>query len=313
MKKLFLLFITLIFGITLVGCQNTETSDIVTTMYTHYSFAKEIVEDKLTVDMLIPIGEEIHGYEASSQDMVKIKESKIFVFTSLEIDTWISNPDTIGGDETIVLNMEEVIGAHDHEAELSYPLSDDHDHDHSEEIHYWVDPMNAIEMIEHLLEAIISIDPDNTSFYTDNAETLISEIETLSNDFTAYLNTLTTIPNIYVGGHNAFSVLGDHFGFEFISIFGEYEPDAELTSAEMIAFMDEIINAGTHYIFIEALESDNAAKAIKAELLNQHQYELTILKLSAYQNVSLTDYNKSLTYSDIMEQNLENLKIALGA
>lgn len=316
MKKIFFALLTLIFGVTLVACQSDDNYDIVVTMYTHYDFAKEIVGDELSVKMLVPIGEGIHDFEASSQDMVYIENAKLFVYTSEHIDSWITDPEDIGGDDTIVLNMEEAI-KHDHEETssglilLSEDDEDDHEHEHDDDAHYWVDPHNAQEMVEHLLEAIIEIDEDNASTYTANAEALIEGIEILASDFEAYLAEQTDIPTIYVAGHNAFASFAAHFDLDMDSIFDEFEPDAVLSSAELLTFVDKVLESNASYIFIDALESPIAANAIKESLKDDHDFELTILTLYAYQNVVQSDFYDEVSYLTLFERNIESIKTAI--
>ncbi len=294
MKKLLLSILALGFLFTLIGCSEEENYDIVTTMYTHYSFAKQIVGDEMTVKMLVPVGEEIHGFEASSQDMVLIKNAKLFIYTSDLIDTWITDSSTIGGDQTIVLNMSDSIET----------LTD---------AHYWVDPSNAIDMINDIKDAIIDIDPTHSATYQANADQVISDITAKSNEMKSYFSNITSLPTIYVAGHNAFSLFGNYFGLTIVSIFNEFEPDSDLTSSELITFVQNVLDAQTHYIFMEALEPPFSANAIQSELQTSHQYELTILKLYAYQNVTQDQFDQGLTYVDFMEINFQNIKTSLGA
>lgn len=316
MKKLFFALLTIVFGISLASCQSEENYDIVVTMYTHYDFAKEIVGDELSVKMLVPIGEGIHDFEVSSQDMVYIENAKLFVYTSEHIDSWISDPENIGGDDTIVLNMETAI-EHDHEETstdlvlLSEDDEDDHDHEHDDDAHYWVDPHNAQLMVEHLLEAILEIDDENSTVYTENAEALIERLETLESDFLDYLSEQTDIPTIYVAGHNAFASFGAHFGLDMDSIFDEFEPDAVLSSSELLTFVNKVLESNASYIFIDALESPIAANAIKESLKDQHDYDLTVLTLYAYQNVVQSDYDDEVSYVTLFERNIESIKTAI--
>lgn len=316
MKKLFFALLTIVFGISLASCQSEENYDIVVTMYTHYDFAKEIVGDELSVKMLVPIGEGIHDFEVSSQDMVYIENAKLFVYTSEHIDSWITDPENIGGDDTIVLNMETAI-EHDHEETstglvlLSEDEEDDHDHEHDDDAHYWVDPHNAQLMVEHLLEAILEIDDENSTVYTENAEALIERLETLESDFLDYLSEQTDIPTIYVAGHNAFASFGAHFGLDMDSIFDEFEPDAVLSSSELLTFVNKVLESNASYIFIDALESPIAANAIKESLKDQHDYDLTVLTLYAYQNVVQSDYDDEVSYVTLFERNIESIKTAI--
>ncbi|QWB95666.1 metal ABC transporter substrate-binding protein [Mycoplasmatota bacterium] len=221
----------------------------------------------------------------------------------------------LGGDDTIVLDMSEAL-EQDHEEDTSLSsirlLSETDEHDHSLDVHYWVDPHNAIEMTEHILEAIIEIDPSNEDLYTANANQLMENIETAASGFEAYLETMSDLPTIYVAGHNAFSGLAEHFGLTMTSIFNEFQPDADLTSEELITFTTAVKDANAKYLYVDALEEPKAANAIKDELATEG-YTLSIITLTAYQNVLEDDFDVNVSYSELLERNIENLKIALGA
>jgi len=315
MKKVIFMLTILSLSMTLIACSTSEKYDIVATMYTHYTISKEIVGDELSVTQLVPLGEGIHGFEASSQDMIDIENAKLFLYTSAKIDTWITDASALGGDDTIVLDMSEAL-EHDHEEDTSQSsirlLSETDEHDHSSDVHYWVDPHNAIEMTEHILEAIIEIDPSNEDLYTANANQLMENIETAASGFETYLETMSDLPTIYVAGHNAFSGLAEHFGLTMTSIFNEFQPDADLTSEELITFTNAVKEANAKYLYIDALEEPKAANAIKDELASE-DYALSIITLTAYQNVLQDDFDASVSYSELLERNIENLKIALGA
>lgn len=314
MKKFASVLFVLIITVFLVSCTNSKRADIVTTMFPQYDFARQIVGDKLTVSLLIPAGAEIHDYEASSSDMVAIKESKLFLFTSLEIDTWITDESTIGGEDTIVLNLSTAYTLLPHDEE-NHPLDEsevEDEHDHDENLHYWVDPTNAIQLIEAILEKIIEIDPENTVFYTSNANAYIETIESLHHDLESFLMSEDVLGStIYFAGHNAMGLFGERYHLNIVSLFPDFKPDADLTSNELITFVEEVKTAGTLYLFIEELAEPKAANQVVRELAKE-QYVLNLLELHAYHNLSKVDMEDGVSYADLLERNYLNLQIVLN-
>ncbi|HBY66229.1 MAG TPA: hypothetical protein DEG42_07685 [Acholeplasmataceae bacterium] len=314
MKKFASVLFVLIITVFLVSCTNSKRADIVTTMFPQYDFARQIVGDKLTVSLLIPAGAEIHDYEASSSDMVAIKESKLFLFTSLEIDTWITDESTIGGEDTIVLNLSTAYTLLPHDEE-NHPLDEseiEDEHDHDETLHYWVDPTNAIQLIEAILEKIIEIDPENTVFYTSNANAYIETIESLHHDLESFLMSEDVLGStIYFAGHNAMGLFGERYHLNIVSLFPDFKPDADLTSNELITFVEEVKTAGTLYLFIEELAEPKAANQVVRELAKE-QYVLNLLELHAYHNLSKVDMEDGVSYADLLERNYLNLQIVLN-
>lgn len=308
MKKTFIFLTTLFTLFITSACTNQiEQYDIVTTMYTPYDLAKQIAGDKLTVSMLVPLGQDIHSFNASSNDMIQIENAKLFLYTSNEIDTWISDPDQIGGKDTIVANMSEAVH---HDEPVS--LLADTDHDHDVDIHYWVDPFAAIDMLNYIYNYIVQIDPDNEAYYEINRDNYNDDIMSIYDDMIAYFSdTAHQDKTIYFAGHNAMTPFGNRIGVHIEALFSEFKPDDDLTSNELITFSNAVKTANVHYLFIEALEVPTAANAIKAALANEG-YDLTLLELHSYHNLSQDDWDNYITYVDLMQRNFNAIKIALG-
>ena len=89
MKKLILIFISLL-TILLTGCdKNDKKADIITTLYPQYSITKEIVGNKLSVSLIVPIGADGHHFTPTSKDLINIKNAKLFLYTSDHMEHWV--------------------------------------------------------------------------------------------------------------------------------------------------------------------------------------------------------------------------------
>ncbi len=306
-----LLLFTLFF---LSACTKEKQVDIVTTMFPQYDFARQIVGDKMTVSLLTPPGADAHSFEATSMDMIEIKNSKLFIFTSLEIDNWISSPADIGGENTIVMDLSKhyiLADHHHHDVKTTTALHHHHHHQCSDSLHYWTDPTTAVQLIEAILHKIIAIDPVNQAVYIANATSYIETISNLDHDFKTFLQSLDNgHPTIFFAGHNAMGAFAKRYHLDIVSLFDDFKPDADLTSAELINFTNLVKEANAAFLFTEELVEPKAAKAIAAQLKTQG-YSLTLLELHGYHNVTLENFRKGISYADLLEQNIENLKLAL--
>lgn len=310
MKK-FSTLIFLVFSLVILSsCQEIEYSDIVTTMFPQYDFAQAIAGDDYSVTLLLPPGAEIHDYEVTSQDLAKIKESKLFIFTSLEIDNWIDDVDSIGGRNTIILNLSESFVREP----LIYnnllePL--DEDEIHASELHFWTDPTTAVQLIDVILEQIIFLDPTKETELRSRASAYISELLDLTdeiNDFIVDHDYLGS--TLYFAGHNALGAFGQRFGLNILSLFEDFKPDVDLTSNELITFTNIVKDTDTHYLFIEEMVYPKAAITIVNQLASDN-YELELLEFHGYHNISLSDFEKGVTYKDLLQQNYEHIKTVL--
>jgi zinc transport system substrate-binding protein len=318
MRKLLLLLWMIPILYLLAGCKDEKSADIITTMYPQYDFAKQIVKDKMTVSLLIPPGAEIHDYDVTSKDMVAIKNAKLFIFTSVELNQWV-DPLTIGGEQTIVLDLSKayILEEHDHhDDEINQTISeleihdDGDDHEHADDVHYWTDPTTAIQLIDSILEKIIEIDPENSMFYKENATLYKEEIEELHHELETYFESLEHQESpIYFAGHNAMGAFANRYHMTIISLFEAFKPDADLTSSELINFVDEVRITGTSYIFTEELVNPKTAEKIINEL---SKYNIQMLELHGYHNVTKEDFNDGVSYADLMRRNIDHLKLAIG-
>jgi len=323
MKKLLFVLMMIPTLLLMMGCKEDSQADIIVTMYPQYDFARQIVGDKMSVRLLTPPGAEIHDYEPTSKDLVAIKNAKLFIFTSTELNVWV-NPATIGGEHTIVLDLSTAytLGEHDHDHEDDHDhetstyntnlnsIEDDHDHEHDDEIHFWTDPTTVIQLIETILEKIIEIDPENETYYHDNAHAYMDLIYDLHVELDLFFQDEQHRQTpIYFAGHNALGAFAARYHIQILSLFESFKPDADLTSAELIAFVNEVRSTGTSYIFIEELVNPKTAEKIINEL---RIYNITALELHGYHNVSKEDFKLQVSYADLLERNLNNLKLALG-
>jgi len=192
-------------------------------------------------------------------------------------------------------------------------IEHDHDHDHDDDLHYWVDPTNVIQMIDYIYEHVIIVDPDNQSYYYENMIEYKNKIETLHHEIEDFfLDDAYKNQTFYFAGHNAFSSFASRYHINIESIFSEFKPDDDLTSAEIISFANAIKSSQSHYLFIEALVDPKTPLAIKSHLQAEDDYPLTLLPLHSYHNLDQTDWNNQVTYYDLLVRNFNHLKQALG-
>ena len=159
MKKVFALFLVLALTVSLLaGCGKTaaeeDTSDglsVVTTIFPEYDWVREIMGDEAQdaeITMLLDNGVDLHSYQPTADDIMKIADCDLFIYVGGESDGWVedalkqsTNPDMqvidlleVLGDrvkaEETVEGMQETEHDHDHGDEDG----DHEEHDHSKEV-----------------------------------------------------------------------------------------------------------------------------------------------------------------------------------
>ncbi len=290
MKKIVLIFISLL-TLLLTGCnKNDKKADIITTLYPQYSIANDIVGDKLSVSLIIPVGTDGHHFTPTSKDLIAIKEAKLFLYTSDKMEPWVKN---IRGNK-VDLSM----GMLEHEEHLQ-ELGHEHEHDH---VHYFVSIFNQILMTNKILEEIIKIDPENETFYSDNAFNLINNLNNLKVQF-ELLNHHT----IYYVGHDVFSDFTYDVGINVFSLMSSFTDEASITSKNLQTLITTIKDNNIGVIFYDSLTMKKTAETIQSDL-KKSGYNIEIRPFHSFHNVSLKDFNEKKSLNVLWHENLLVIK-----
>ncbi|MDO4983265.1 MAG: metal ABC transporter substrate-binding protein, partial [Eubacteriales bacterium] len=81
--------------LTLCGCTETESEtengniNIVATVFPAYDFAREITEGSANITLLVPPGSEVHGFEPTPQDIIRIEKCDLLICNGGEGEVWL--------------------------------------------------------------------------------------------------------------------------------------------------------------------------------------------------------------------------------
>ena len=145
MKKITALLLALFMLVgALAGCgkQNdtnqTDKLSIVTTIFPEYDWVREILGEKADnaeITMLLDNGVDLHSYQPTADDIVKISDCDLFVYVGGESDGWVKNALKSAANRNMkVINLLEVLGDSVKTEETVEGMQEDgHDHGHSHE------------------------------------------------------------------------------------------------------------------------------------------------------------------------------------
>ena len=293
--------------------ENTERIEIVATLFPQYDFVKHIVEDKADVKLLIKPGVETHTFEPTQKDMININNSDLFLYTGSELEPWTAEiSDSITSNLKFVDISKNINLIDIHEFEKKYENTnivknytdenEEHEH-HSRDAHIWLNPKNAIIMIDNILEEIITIDKENEDFYRNNAEEYKKQIVEIDKKIEDAISN-AEIKELAFGGEFAYSYFIDRYNLSFVSVYTNCGHGEDPSIARVKSVIDYINNKNIPVVFYEELSEGTVAKMIAEET------ETKPLILYTIHNANLEGENPD-TYVTLMKKNLENLKQAL--
>ena len=83
---------------------------IVVTSFPQYDFARAVAGDKANIQMLIKPGVETHSYEPTPDDIQKIQNADLFIYTGGENDEWVEGIlDSIDTSSLKTLKLEDCV------------------------------------------------------------------------------------------------------------------------------------------------------------------------------------------------------------
>ena len=107
---------------------------IVTTIFPEYDWVKAILgdeADRADITMLLDNGVDLHSYQPTAEDILKISTCDVFIYVGGESDEWVEDAlkEAVNKDMKVI-NLLDVLGDKVKEEEIVEGMEADHDHDH---------------------------------------------------------------------------------------------------------------------------------------------------------------------------------------
>ena len=182
---------------------------------------------------------------------------------------------------------------------------DDHGHDHDHGIydpHVWLDPVLAQHQVETIRDGLVTVDPDNTAIYEENAASYIAELEDLHDQYVTSLQNCRQ--DTIVTFHSAFGYLVDRYNIKTTALTGLTGLDSA-SATDVVRIVEFIRESGVGYILTEFGVDPRHFDVIAEET------GVEVLTLSPLEGISQEDFDSGASYISKMMENLDALKISL--
>lgn len=339
MKKItaLLLALMMLAGV-LAGCGKPKDAGkagklkVVTTIFPEYDWVRAILGDKADnaeVTMLLDNGVDLHSYQPTADDIVKISDCDLFVYVGGESDGWVENALKNAANRNIkVINLLEVLGdsvkteetvegmqedGHDHghshdEHDEEHDEAEGHDHGEEKDEHVWLSLKNAQALCVTIADALCAIDPDNKNTYIANAAAYRDKLAALDADYKAAVDGAAH-KTVLFGDRFPFRYLVDDYGLRYYAAFAGCSAETE-ASFETVSFLaKKVDDLGLPCVLTIEGAQHRIAETIVQNTAGKNQKVLT---MDSMQSTTSKDVANGVTYLSVMEKNLSVLKEALG-
>ena len=309
----------------LTGCGSTPLTEkdsgklkVVTTIFPEYDWVRQILGDKADdadITMLLDNGVDLHSYQPTADDIVKIADCDLFLYVGGESDGWVD--DALAGaanKDRKVINMLDVLGAQVKEEETVEGMeteeedaaadADDPEYDE----HVWLSLKNAETLCEAIANALEELDEQNKDTYAANLTAYTDRLAALDAAYQTAVDTGKR-KTVLFGDRFPFRYLVDDYGLSYYAAFAGCSAESE-ASFETVSFLAKKVDAlalpcvltieGRQHKIAETIVQNTRAK-------NQ-----PILTMDSMQATTSEDVANGTTYLGVMENNLGVLKQALN-
>ena len=322
---------------------NNEKLTIVTTIFPEYDWVVNILGDKATdadVTMLLDNGVDLHSFQPTAADILKISSCDVFIYVGGESDGWVDDAlqeavnknmivinllEELGDsvkEEEVVEGMQEEDEEHEHhhdedgdEDEHHHDEDEDEDHDHhhdEDEVEYdehvWLSLKNAKVLCNEIANKLCTLDAANESDYKANLTAYTEKLDALNSDFQTLVDG-ASVKTIVFGDRFPFRYFVDDYGLDYYAAFIGCSAETE-ASFETITFLAQKVDElGVSTVFTIENSDQKIAKTIIGNTKDKNQ---KILALNSLQSVSNEQIAGGMTYLGLMQENYDTLKEALN-
>ena len=355
MKKNIILLVAAMLMVSLLSACNSaqassnkdEKLQIVTTIFPEYDWTVNVLGENYAnadVTLLLDNGVDLHSFQPTAADILKISNCDLFIYVGGESDEWVDDVlrdkmnknmvvvnllDVLGDsvkEEEIVEGMqaeEEHDHAHedaddhdhedgdDHDTEHDHEDGEEHEHDEEEieyDEHVWLSLRNSATLVGEIANALGKADPSHAKDYQANAKAYQEKLNALDAKYQEVISD-AKVKTVLFGDRFPFRYLVDDYGLSYYAAFVGCSAETEASFETIMFLANKTDELGLPAIMTIEGKDHRIAETIRD---NTKAKDQEILTMDSLQATTLRDYANGATYLRVMEMNLDVLKQALN-
>ena len=297
---------------------------IVTTIFPQYDWVREIVKDSpkdIETTLLLRDGVDLHSYQPTAEDIMKIATCDIFIYVGGESDSWVEDAltEAANSDMTIV-NLLDVLGNSAKEEVIGFGMetgdeeksAEDGAHEDEEETEYdehiWLSLRNAEVCCDAIEKAVEEKDPASAGIYSANLTSYKEKLSALDTKFAETVANGAT-DTLLFGDRFPFLYMMEDYGLSYYAAFSGCSAETEASFETIVYLAGKVNELGLNSICTLENSDQKIAQTIRD---NTETKDQEIYAFDSLQSIKASDIENGATYLTLMENNLDVLKKALG-
>ncbi len=298
------------------GCSYTENNDglsVVCSTFVQYDWCRELLGERANDTDLVLLadnGLDIHSYQPSAEDIIKIATCDVIIYIGGTSDKWIKevleeNPKP----DRKVISLLDAVGDNLKLEVLPDGAQQEHHHDGSHTVdeydeHVWLSLRNAKVICEKITAALSAADSENKELYSENLKSYTAQLSSLDREYLSAVQSAKNDTLIFADRY-PFRYLLDDYSINCYAAFSGCSSETSASFETIATLSSKLRELSLGYLITIENSDQSIARAVISAADAQ---DVEILSLDSMQSVS----ERGSSYISIMKQNLDVLKTALN-
>lgn len=280
--------------------RSTGKISVVTTIFPYYDFARSVSKGTCEVYMLLKPGSDVHSFEPTPSDILKIRNADLFIYNGGESDEWVDSIlESLGdSDKPVVMKMTDYVK----------PLTEmdaDHHAEDEEDEHIWTSLDNAKTLVSKISDEVSKLDQKHKTVYKKNGLDYIEKISKVQSEIENTVNSSES-KKIVVGDRFPLLYFATEFSLDWECAFPGCSTETE-PSLDRLSKLTDTIEKDKIKTILKLEMSENKVADTLADETNTK-----VRTFYSAESVSKEEFANNITYVDLMERNNNALKEALS-
>lgn len=278
--------------------------------FVSYDLARAVCGERADARLIIPSDADSHSHELTLSESAALMSADIVIYGGGENDIAVERAVNASGKDIKLLRLidcVELLCAEDeHEHDHDHDHEHEHEHEHEYDVHVWTSPTNAMLICDRICDILSSLDKEGESDYRKACDEYKSRLTALDNDFADFFDSVSS-PTLIVADVFPFRYFASRYSLEYVAAFsGCAEGDIAPSLTNLARLKDALEQTGIDAVFYTEFSSQLTAKCVSEET------GCRIFMLRSCHRVERDRFENGVTYIDLMYENLNTLKEALG-
>lgn len=218
---------------------------------------REVAGDDAKVDVLTPIGAEVHEWELVPSNFIALERAEVVFYNGYGLEQWIGQVSATVADGVPLVALAEASGF------PTQPIATG-EFAGAVDPHLWMDPRAAAEYVQVIAATLGDIHPDAADTFQTRADTLKEKLLALHDELLEQLSGLTQEERLLISSEAAFVYFADAFDFEHDGIWGN-NAEEEGSPRQIMRIIDKIREREPAAIFWESTVSERHVRGVADE------------------------------------------------